>query len=191
MLFLFRDRPNITKPDDGINKNHATEYFWYCDNTFMKRSIATVCFAHRGISPSIWDASLIQFIKLMAYFFREVGRWCRWCAGVASWRGICRTWLPMKLMVGWRDSILDCLFHWQSVSFFVLDRFFVSLWYLRFAFTTLLLQGLSDLDDYSVDLRIIALTVLVIILPSADTNFTYWSDVWWEVQVEKSEAQGG
>ena len=60
-------------------------------------------------------------------YFHGVGRWCRWwCAGMASWRGICRTWLPMTLMVGWRDGILYCRFHWQSVSFFVLDRVFVS-----------------------------------------------------------------
>ena len=122
--------------------------------------------------------------------FRGVGRWCRWCAGMASWRGICRTWLPMTLMVGWRDGILDRLFHWQLVSFFV---WIVS----SFRYQTGVLCSppwcfeFADLDDYSVDLRITTLAVLVIILSSSDKNFTYWSDVQWEVQVEKSEAQGG
>ena len=71
---------------------------------------------------------------------------------------------------------------WLSVPLTVrfilsLDHVFVSLWYLCFVFTTLLLRDLSDLGDYSVDLRITNLTVLVIILSSADKNFTYWSDV--------------
>ena len=52
-------------------------------------------------------------------YFRGVGRWCRWCAMMVPWWNVCWTWLPMMMMIGWRDGIPGRLFHWQSVSFFV------------------------------------------------------------------------
>ena len=36
----------------------------YCDNIFAKRSIPTMCFAHKGINPSTWGASLIAINKV-------------------------------------------------------------------------------------------------------------------------------
>ena len=67
-------------------------------------------------------------VKQEAYlYFCGVGRWCRWCAVLVSWQGIRRVWLPMTLRFDWRDGVLDRLFHWQSVSFFVWIVFFVSL----------------------------------------------------------------
>ena len=60
-------------------------------------------------------------------YFRVVGRWCRWCVGLALWRGIRHAWLSMTLRFDWRDVVLDRLSHWQSCSFFVWIVFCVSL----------------------------------------------------------------
>ena len=38
---------------------------------------------------------------------------------MVSWWGMCWTWFPMKMMVGWRHNLLGCLFHWQLISFFI------------------------------------------------------------------------
>ena len=106
-------------------------------NTFNLQHMLHGCL-HLGskaltfFAKSMKNMGLKSLYRVFCYF-RGVGRGCRWCAGLVSWWGIRRTWLPMTLTVGWCDGILDRLFHWQSVSFFVwiVSSFCCDSWVLR------------------------------------------------------------
>ena len=58
-------------------------------------------------------------------------------------------------------------------------------------FTTLLLWDSSDLDDLQGWSENHHSDSTMIIISGMDKNFTYWSEVGWEVQWEEIEAQGG
>ena len=72
-----------------------------------------------GVTRPMTILERIENRLYILLYFRGVGQRCRWCAGLALWRGIRHDWLVMTLRFDWRDVVLDRLSHWQSSSFFV------------------------------------------------------------------------